>query len=234
MYGTVPPPDPAMLLRRSAVLLLSAGFLSACSMTAIGDIASMAGVGGSAGNGPDGPVAPPALAGSASECYHGTWALVPESAWSAENLQSMGLGSDDYEFVGSEGDAWLTIQPNGTYQWSLNRFAVTLRSTAADPSSPTDVTVHLHGMMYGTAEPVGSGALDMHHAAPGVPPVELTAYAQVTGGAMPLGRINLNATRLLGANEWASNTTCAQRTLTLSSRDEDTGALQNARYTRVG
>lgn len=223
-----------MSLRPLAALLVFSFTLSACSMTAMGDIASMAGIGGSSGNGPEGPVAPPALAGSGSECYHGTWTLVPESAWSAENLQAMGLGSDDYEYVGAEGDAWLTIQPDGTYQWSLNQFAVTLRSTAADPSSPTDVTVHLHGMLYGTAEPSGSDVLDMHHAAPGVPPLALTAYAQVTGGPVPLGRINLDASRLLGASEWTSDVTCARRALTLSSRDDETGALQNARYTRAG
>ena len=227
------PFPPIMLLSRFVVLLSLTCSLTACSVSALGDIASMAGVGGPSGNGPEGPVSPPALTGSTSACHQGTWALVPESAWTADNLQRMGLGSDEYEYVGSEGDAWLTLQPDGTYQWSLNRFAVTLRSSAASPSSPTDVTVHLHGMLYGTAEPSGRTVLEMHHAAPGTPPLALTAYAQVTGGPAPLGRINLNAGRLLGANQWTADVSCSTSTLSLSSRDDETGALQNARYTRV-
>lgn len=214
-----------------ALVLLLAG----CSGTALGDLASMAGVGGSAGNGPEGPVSPPSLSGAPSACYHATWALQPETAWSEENMHNMGLGrGQELEYLGSEGDAWLTLDPDGTYQWSLNRFAVTLRGNA-DSSTPTDVTVHMHGMIYGTAVPgAGTSTLDMQVNAPGTPETRLTAYADVAGGGMgSLGRINLDVNRIFRANEWTSMVECSARALTVTTAAEDSGALQNARYTKV-
>ena len=101
--------------RTSSLVALAAVLLTGCSATALGDLASMAGVGGSAGNGPEGPVSPPRVAGSTSECFQGTWRLRPETAWSSENLARLGIGGDaDVEYVGSEGDAWITFQPDGT------------------------------------------------------------------------------------------------------------------------
>ena len=220
--------------RALPVLAAAACLLAGCSATALGDLASLAGVGGSAGNGPDGTVSPPRVAGSTSECYQGTWRLRPETAWSSENLASMGIGGDaDFEYVGSDGDAWITFQPSGTYEWSLNRFAVTLRGNAS--SSPTDVTVNMHGMLYGTAVP-GSSArtIDMHHGADGTPETRLTAFANVAGGGVSsLGRINLNAERIIGDARWTSTYRCNGNELVISTEDESSGALQNATYTRV-
>lgn len=215
--------------------LFVAFLLAGCSSTALGDLASMAGVGGGSGNGPEGPVAPPRLASSPSECYHGTWRLVPETAWSSENLARMGLGGGaDYEYVSSEGDAWLTLQPDGTYSWSLNRFAVTLRGSASSSSS-TDVTVNMHGMMYGTAVPGSeTRTLDMHYGAADVPETRLTSYANVAGGGMgSLGRINLNPERIIGESRWTSTVRCNGSELAISTENESSGALQNATYTQV-
>ena len=219
----------------STSLALVALLLAGCSGTALGDLASMAGVGGSAGNGPEGPVSPPRLSGSPSECYHGTWRLQPETAWSAENLASMGLGGGaDLEYVRSDGEAWITFQPNGTYEWSLNRFAVTMRGNA-DSSSPTVVTVHMHGMMYGTATPgSGSRSIDMHLGADGVPDTRLTSYADVeSSGVGSLGRINLDTGRIIGDSRWTSTYRCAGAELEIKTEDESSGALQNATYTTV-
>ena len=195
----------------------------------------MAGVGGSAGNGPEGPVSPPRVAGSTSECFQGTWRLRPETAWSSENLARLGIGGDaDVEYVGSEGDAWITFQPDGTYEWSLNRFAVTMRGNA-ESSTPTVVTVHMHGRMHGTATPGSrTRSIDMHSGANGVPETRLTSYASVeNGGVGSLGRIHLNPSRIVGASRWTSTYRCTGRELVVTTEDESSGALQNATYTKV-
>ena len=137
-------------------------------------------------------MSPPRVVGSTSECVY--LHLRPETAWSSENLERMGIGGDaDFEDGGSEGDAWITFQPNGTYEWSLNRFAVTMRGNA-ESSTPTVVTVHTHGRIHGTATPGSrTRSIDRHSGASGVPETRLTSYASVeNGGVGSLGRIHFN------------------------------------------
>lgn len=182
---------------------------------------------------PTPPAAPtqtarPASGGAA--CVHGTWRLDAESAYSQENLRRLGLGAGaDLRYAGGEGEARLTFEPGGTFFWTLDAFAATMRSR----QPAMDVTVRMDGCLTGTYTASGS-TLAMRLAGPGVPAPRLASSAEIVMPGMgSMGRQPLGVDRMFRDERWSSEATCAARTLTLVTRGEAGGVLQNARYDRV-